>query len=96
MTMSKSQKSRLETIIKQAEMLLKEANTSDRSSADERKATSSKSKVKKVARTNGARRSRSDAAAFRKEILSARKKGLPVSELAEKYGVTNSYIYQIR
>ena len=43
-----------------------------------------------------ARRTGKDLIAFKKTLKKERKAGVPVSELAEKYGVTPSYIYQLR
>jgi Mor family transcriptional regulator len=96
MTLSKRQKARLESIIKQAEMILREARASETRSAGARKANSANTKGKKSTRAAVGRRTAADAAALRKEILAARKKGAKVAELAEKYGVTQSYIYQMR
>jgi ribosome-binding protein aMBF1 (putative translation factor) len=93
MALSKKQQSRLESIIRQAELILKEAGTKDGRPASSRK---SKKSAPQTQVTDGARRSRAAAADFRKQILAARKKGVSVAELAEKYGVTSSYIYQIR
>jgi hypothetical protein len=49
---------------------------------------------KPLSKTGTGRRSRVDAVAMRKEISAARKKGISVAELAEKYGISKSYIYQ--
>ncbi|MEY3552734.1 MAG: hypothetical protein RL735_1082, partial [Pseudomonadota bacterium] len=35
-------------------------------------------------------------AAFRKMLLSERKRGTPVAELARKHGITTAYIYQLK
>ena len=41
------------------------------------------------------RRSGKDLVAFKKLIKAERKKGVPVAALAEKHGVTTSYLYQL-
>jgi hypothetical protein len=41
------------------------------------------------------RRSSGDAAKLQKEVRAARRRKVPVTEIAERYGVTTSYIYQI-
>lgn len=52
----------------------------------------------KQAASDGARTRRTgkDLVEFKKNLKKERKAGVPVSELAEKYGVTASYIYQMR
>ena len=42
------------------------------------------------------RRSATEAKKMRAEILKARAKGVSVTKLAEKYGVTTAYVYMIR
>lgn len=42
------------------------------------------------------RRTAADAAKIRKDILSARAKGVAATKLAEKYGVSTAYIYMIK
>ena len=42
------------------------------------------------------RRSGKVLAAFRKMLLSERKRGVPVAELARKHGITTAYIYQLK
>lgn len=41
------------------------------------------------------RRSGSDLVRFRRTLKAERKAGVPVADLARKYGVTASYIYQL-
>ena len=41
------------------------------------------------------RRSGKDLVAFRKMLLTERKKGTPVAELARKHGISAAYIYQL-
>ena len=42
------------------------------------------------------RRSGKELAAFRKMLLSERKRGTSVAELARKHGITTAYIYQLK
>lgn len=42
------------------------------------------------------RRSASDAARMREDVLAKRSKGISAAKLAEKYGVTTAYIYMIK
>jgi ElaB/YqjD/DUF883 family membrane-anchored ribosome-binding protein len=95
MTLSKRQRSGLENIIRQAEKILNESGASAKPSANQLKKNPNKSR-KRARLVNGSRRSRVAAAELRKEIMAARKKGARVAELAEKHGVTQSYIYQMR
>lgn len=44
----------------------------------------------------GRRRTATEAEKMRKEILAARAKGVSAAKLAEKYGVSNAYIYMIK
>lgn len=41
------------------------------------------------------RRSGEELVAFRKMLIAKRKKGVPVAKLAERHGITASYIYQL-
>lgn len=54
---------------------------------------------KKSSGGNGAakrrRRSGKELTAFRKMLKAERRKGVPVSELARKHGVSSAYIYQL-
>jgi hypothetical protein len=49
-------------------------------------------------KTNGARlrRSRADAAELRKQVRAARRQNTPVKEIANRLGVTPSYVYQLQ
>ena len=49
---------------------------------------------KALSRNGAPRRSRADAVAMRKEMKAARKMGMSAAEIAEKYGVSKSYVYQ--
>ena len=92
MTLSRKQQVRLKSIIKQAELILREAQATETKRAPSR----SRGRQSNAPVRPSGRRSRADATAMRKEILAARKKGSRVAELAEMYGVTPSYIYQMR
>jgi hypothetical protein len=41
------------------------------------------------------RRSGKELAAFRRMLVSERKRGVPVAEIAEKHGISAAYIYQL-
>jgi hypothetical protein len=98
MTLSSRQKSQLYNIIAQIEKMLAQANAAEKSSSKPRRPAQ---RVKPNGKTSSqgqsrTRRSRADAAVLRKEIEAARRKGASVPELADKYQVTPSYIYQMR
>jgi hypothetical protein len=42
------------------------------------------------------RRSAKDAAALKRQVRAARRQNVPVKQIAEKLGVTPSYIYQLQ
>jgi len=56
-----------------------------------------KSPSKKGKLRNGIRyrRSSADAAQLRKKIVTARKRKVPVRKIADKFGITPAYVYQI-
>jgi DNA-binding CsgD family transcriptional regulator len=49
-------------------------------------------------KTNGARlrRSKADAAELRKQVRAARRQNIPVKEIADRLGITPSYVYQLQ
>ena len=51
-----------------------------------------------AAKANGVRlrRSRADAAQLRKQVRTARRQNVPVKEIADKLGITPSYVYQLQ
>jgi hypothetical protein len=55
-----------------------------------------KKQVVKKGNGKRVRRSGAELTSFLKKLKSERKAGVPVAELAKKYGVTPSYIYQIQ
>ena len=90
MQLSSRQIARLQSIVDTAQKIL----------ADAGKAAPAGARTS-AARSQGydgpARRRRgADLVAFRKMIKAERKKGASVADLAEKLGVTPSYIYQMR
>ena len=97
MLLGKRQRTQLEKIITQVEKILMQADAAEKRAAKSQRTVASKKTGRKSLSKNGAsRRSRADAVAMRKEIKAARKKGTSAAELAKKYGVTTSYIYQQR
>jgi hypothetical protein len=42
------------------------------------------------------RRSRAEAARLRKQVLAARRRNLPVKDIADQLGITPSYVYQLQ
>ena len=83
MQLSKRQENRLQSIIDAAKQILAEAG---------------KAQPKNARSNNGptTRRRGDDLVAFKKMLKAERKKGASVAELAEKHGVTPSYIYQMQ
>jgi Mor family transcriptional regulator len=97
MQLSKRQRTQLEKIITQVEKILMQADAAEKRVAkSQRTAAFKKTGRKSLSKNRAPRRSRADAAAMRKEIKAARKKGTSATELAKKYGVTTSYVYQQR
>lgn len=49
-------------------------------------------------KTNGARlrRSRADAVQLRKQVRAARRQNIPVKDIADRLGITPSYVYQLQ
>jgi hypothetical protein len=85
MQLSKKQINQLIRIIETTQQILAEANRQpDPARVGARPSGRSKP-----------RRSGKELAAFKKTIVAERKRGVPVAELAEKHGVTPSYIYQL-
>ncbi len=80
MNLTNQQIRKLESIIAAAQAVLSEAKSSVGGKAV---------KAKRV------RRSGKDLAAFRKMLVSERKKGVPVAELARKHNISSAYIYQL-
>jgi hypothetical protein len=80
----------LRQIISLAGSLISSAHT------DTGKVTSKKSAKEDVA-SEGKRRRRTgkELTDFRKMLVAARKRGVPVSELADKHGISAAYIYQL-
>jgi hypothetical protein len=85
MTLSRSQISKLTTLVRLAQELLAEVES----------APSPPTKSKKAGSDKATRRSGKELVAFRKMLKAERKKGVPVSELAKKHGISTAYIYQL-
>jgi Mor family transcriptional regulator len=97
MLLSKRQRAQIEKIITQVEKILLQADAAEKRSAKSQRAVAPKKRGRKSLSKNRVhRRSRADAAAMRKKIKAARRKGISAAELAKKYDVTTSYIYQQR
>jgi len=97
MLLSTRQRTQLEKIITQVEKILMQADAAEKRAAKSQRTVAPKKRGRKSLSKNGAhRRSRAAAVAMRKEIKAARRKGISAAELAKKYGVTTSYIYQQR
>ena len=81
----------LKRIVSIAQQLITkaEANNRTRAPKDTKKSSAKVSSVKRIRRTG------SELIKFRKKLVAERNKGLPVSELAKKYGVSLAYIYQL-
>lgn len=88
MELSKRQIGQLQKIIETAQAIL--ADASKRS--QQRKSVASASVPAGKAR---ARRSGKELAAFRKAVRAERKRGVPVTEIAERHKVSTTYIYQL-
>jgi hypothetical protein len=80
MNLTNQQIRKLEAIISAAQAVLSEAKGA---------ANGKTVKAKRV------RRSGKELAAFRKMLVSERKKGVPVAELARKHNISSAYIYQL-
>jgi hypothetical protein len=52
-------------------------------------------KVQKAADEKRRRRTGKELADFRKMLVSERKRGVPVADLAKKHGISAAYIYQL-
>ena len=84
MQLSKKQISQLIKILETTQQILADAN---------RAPSSPPASGQEGTRT---RRTGKDLVAFKKTIKAERKAGASVAELAQKYGVTPSYLYQLR
>jgi len=79
MNLTNQQIRKLESIIAAAQAVLSEAKAANGKGV----------KPKRV------RRSGKELTAFRKMLVSERKKGVPVAELARKHNISSAYIYQL-
>ncbi len=93
MSLTKRQISQLQKIIETAQAILsevEEAKTEGRKSTAREAAPASSGE-----REPRTRRSGKELAAFRKMLKAERKKGVPVSEIAQKHNVSKAYVYQL-
>ncbi|MDB5649486.1 MAG: hypothetical protein JWL62_1006 [Hyphomicrobiales bacterium] len=88
MSLSAREIAQLRQIITLAEKLLAKADV------PAKKAGKATAKAAPKAST-GTRRTGKELAAFRKMLKAERKQGLPVADIAQKHGVSLSYIYQL-
>jgi hypothetical protein len=84
-----NQITKLKTLIRLAQELLSEAEAHGVSPV----AAKSVSEGKNAPAASRGRRSGKELVAFRKMLKSERKKGVPVTELARKHGISTAYIY---
>jgi hypothetical protein len=80
---------KLKTLVRLAQELLSEAEARRGSLV----ADKSVSQGKNAPATKRGRRSGKELVAFRKMLKAERKKGVPVTELARKHGISTAYIY---
>ena len=86
--LSKRQVNALHKIIGQIEKII---------SSSEKLPSGRDRKVQKASKSGRkGRRTRSEAVALKKAISAERKHGVPVADLASKYGVTAAYIYMMK
>lgn len=78
---------------KQISQLIKILETTQQILADANRAPAAGPREQAGVRT---RRTGKDLVAFKKAVKAERKAGASVAELAQKYGVTPSYLYQLR
>ena len=91
MTLSKKHEAQLLKIAASLQSIVAEA----KKSPDVVKRASPAAKAARAG-GGGTRRRGKDLVEFKKSIKKERKAGVSVAELAEKYGVTPSYLYQLR
>lgn len=84
-----NQITKLQTLIRLAQELLSEAEARGGSPV----AARSVSESKNAPAAKRGRRSGKELIAFRKMLKAERKKGVPVTELARKHGISTAYIY---
>ncbi|MFT3988225.1 hypothetical protein [Aestuariivirga sp.] len=85
MYLTKRQTSNLKKIIATAQKLLDQAAKAP-----------APVKVSKTGKSKRHRRTAVEAKKMRAEIMAQRKKGVPVTKLAERYNVSTAYIYMIK
>ena len=86
MSLSAKEITQLKKLISIAEQLIKQSSASE---ATTKKSSRASGAVKRV------RRSGKELIAFRKMLISERKKGITAAELSRTHGVSQAYIYQL-
>lgn len=89
MALTKKEVNRLRRIIALAETMIAE-------SEKPRLGRPPLNKVKRTGQGKRIRRSGKELLAFRKRLMADRRRGVPVTELAEKHGISTAYIYSLR
>lgn len=99
MSLSSREITQLRQIITIAEKLLAKAEAATSAKGGKASATtaakSSSAKSSTSKSSTGGRRTGKELAAFRKMLKAERKQGVPVADIAQKHGVSLSYIYQL-
>lgn len=85
MSLSSQDLEQLRKIVAIAERLLAKSESGDRASSRS-----------SAAAAGATRRKGKELVAFKKKVMAERKRGVPVSEIARKYGITANYVYQMR
>ncbi len=85
MSLSPKEMADLKKIIQLADQLIKKAGQSEKTKPTARRAAAAPT----------SRRSGKELVAFRAKLKADRKAGVPVTKIAEKYGISPSYIYQL-
>jgi hypothetical protein len=84
-----SQVTKLKTLIRLAQKLLSEAESSGVPAVSRKNAPQNRN----GSATKRARRSGKELVTFRKMLKAERKKGVPVAEIAREHGISTAYIY---
>ncbi len=84
----------MKKIIQLADQLIKKAGQSEKTKSTARKASAAPT-ARRAAAAPTSRRSGKELVAFRAKLKADRKAGVPVTKIAEKYGISPSYIYQL-
>jgi DNA invertase Pin-like site-specific DNA recombinase len=90
MSMSPREIAKLRKIVELAQQLLAKQVVT------EAPKTKGKSAKRGISPTIQKRRSGKELASFRKMLKAERKQGVPVAEIATRYGISPAYVYQLR